>query len=152
MPRQNFLTKDFFVAVCEKEARQGLLQLTQCSQHIKFIKENTLTQSFRFLYQPVDRKRHFQIDISLLPLDGNYTQIVIHLSYTNGQELTRDAGAKTVLLLFEQAVQASLRGDTAAEVLSPLRESAAKRKGLSHLFNLQLANWFVSRKKGMANI
>ena len=152
MPRQNFLTKDFFVDVSEKEARLGLLDLTQCSQHIKFIKENTLTQSFRFLYQPVDGRKHFQVDISLLPLDGNYTQVVIHLAYTNGQELCRDAGAKTVLSLFEQAVQASLRGDTASEVLNPLRETANKWKGIEQLFHLPVTSWFFNRKKGIANI
>ena len=152
MPRQNFLTKDFFVDVSEKEARQALLNLTLCSPHIKFIKENVLTHSFRFLYQPIDGKKHFQIDISLIPLDNNYTQNVIHLSYTNGQALTRDAGAKTVLLLFEQAVYASLRGDTSSEALSPLRETTVKWRGIGHLLNLQAYSWIFSRKKRVANI
>jgi len=152
MPRQNFLSKDFFVEVSEIEARRCLFNLPQCSPHIKFIKENTLTQSFRFLYQPVDSKKHFQIDISLLPLDNTYTQVGLHLSYTNGQVLTTDAGAKTVLLLFEQAVHAALRGDTSAEVLNPLRETAGKWKGFGQLFSTPVGSWLLGRKKGVANI
>src|SRR5437868_13582746 len=107
MPRQNFLSKDFFIEVCESEAHRCLLNLSQCSPHIKFVKENALTKAIRFLYQPLDSKKHFQLDISLLPLDNTYTQVVLHLSYTNGQALSTDAGAKTVLLLFEHAVHRS---------------------------------------------
>lgn len=152
MPRQNFLSKDFFVEVSETEARQSLLNLSDCCSHIKFIKENALTQSLRFLYQPTDSKKHFQIDISLLPLDNKFTQVGLHLSYTNGQALTIDAGAKTVLLLFEQAVHAALRGDTSALAFNSLREAGGKRKGLGQLFSTPVGNWFFGRKKGVANI
>lgn len=152
MPRQNFLSKDFFVEVSEIEARRSLLNLSQCSPHIKFIKENAITQSFRFLYQPVDSKKDFQIDISLLPLDTKYTQVGLHLSYTNGQAITTDAGAKTVLLVFEQAVHAALRGDTAAAALSTLSEAAGKWKGLGQLFSAPVGSWLFGRKKGIANV
>ena len=152
MPRQNFLSKDFFVEVAESEARRSLLNLPHFSPHIKFIKENTLTHSFRYLYQPTDSKKHFQVDISLLPLDNTYTQVGLHLAYTNGQVLTTDAGAKTVLQLFEQVIQAALRGDTTTEALIPLKESTGVWKGLGHLFNIPVGNWFFGRKKGVANI
>ena len=152
MPRQNFLSKDFFVEVAESEARRCLFTLPQCSPHIKFIKENTLTQSMRFLYQPIDGKKHFQIDISLLPLDNTYTQVGLHLSYTNGQVLTTDAGAKTVLLLFEQAIHAALRGDVLASELTALKEGAIKWKGFGQLFSSPVGSWLFGRKKGVANI
>jgi hypothetical protein len=152
MPRQNFLSKDFFVEVSESEARRSLLNLTQYSPHIKFIKENTLTHSFRFLYQPLDSKKHFQIDISLLPLDNTFTQVGLHLAYTNGQVLTTDAGAKTVLLLFEHTVHAALRGDTTEATLNPLKESFGMRKGLGQFFNTPVGSWLFGRKKGIANI
>jgi hypothetical protein len=152
MPRQNFLSKDFFIEVSESEAHRCLLNLPQCSPHIKFVKENALTKAIRFLYQPLDSKKHFQLDISLLPLDNTYTQVVLHLSYTNGQALSTDAGAKTVLLLFEHAVHAALRGDTASEILNPLRETAGKWKGFGQLFNIPVSNWLFGRRKNMANI
>jgi len=152
MPRQNFLSKDFFVEVEETEARRCLLTLPQCSPHITFIKENALTQSLRFLYQPIDSKKHFQIDISLLPLDNTFTQVGLHLCYTNGQALHADAGAKTVLLLFEQAVHAALRGDVSASELNLLKEGAIKWRGFGQLFGSPMGSWFFGRKKGIANI
>src|SRR5688572_20684857 len=152
MPRQNFLSKDFFVEVSEFEARRSLLNLPQCCQHVKFVKENAVTKAFRFLYQPLDSKKHFQIDISLLPLDNTYTQVGLHLSYTNGQTLTTDAGAKTVMLLFEQAVHAALRGDTTATALNPSREAAGKWKGFGQLFSSPVSNWFLGRKKNVASL
>lgn len=150
MPRQNFLSKDFFVEVAETEARRCLMNLPQCSPHIQFIKENPLTQSLRYLYQSADSRKHFQIDISLLPLDNTYTQVGLHLSYTNGQALSTDAGAKTVLLLFEQAVHAALRGDVTASVFHSLEEVTGKRRGFGQLFST--SGWFFGRKKGIANI
>lgn len=152
MPRQNFLSKDFFVEVDETEARRCLLNLPQCSPHIKFIQQNPVTKAIRFLYQPLDSKKHFQVDISLLPLDNTYTQVGLHLAYTNGQALSTDAGAKTVLLLFEQAIHAALRGDINSAVLSSLRETEGKWKGLGQLFSFPAASWFFGRRKNMANI
>lgn len=150
MPRQNFLSKDFFVEVAETEARRSLMNLPQCSPHIKFIKENPLTQTLRFLYQSADSKKHFQIDISLLPLDSTYTQVGLHLSYTNGQALSTDAGAKTVLLLFEQAVHAALRGEVTATEFHLLKEATGRWKGFGQLFSTP--GWLFGRKKGIANM
>jgi hypothetical protein len=152
MPRQNFLSKDFFVEVAESEARRSLMNIPQCSPHITFIKENPLTQALRFLYKSADNKKDFQIDISLLPLDNTYTQVGLHLSYTSGQALTTDAGAKTVLLLFEQAIHAALRGDVSATEFNLLEEEAVKWKGFGQLFSIPVGNWLFGRKKRIANI
>lgn len=152
MPRQNFISKDFFVNVSEQDARLGLLKLTQYSPSLKFIKENTLTQSFRFLYQPVESKKHYQLDISLLPLDPSCTQVGLHLSYTNGQELTTDAGARTILMVFEQAIQALLRGDITSPLLQPSIKANKGWKSLNHIFNLPISGWLINRKKRVINI
>ncbi|ANE52718.1 hypothetical protein [Flavisolibacter tropicus] len=152
MPRQNFLSKDFFVEVEETEARRCLLTLPQCSPHIQFIQENAVNKAICFLYQPSDSKKHFQVSISLLPLDNTYTQVALHLSYTNGQAISTDAGAKTVLLLFEQAIHAALRGDINSAALSSLRETSGKWKGLGQLFSFPTSSWFFGRRKDMANI
>ena len=152
MPRQNFISKDFFVNVSEQDARLSLLKLTQYSPSLKFIKENPLSQSFRYLYQPTDSKKHYQLDISLLPLDQSYTQVCLHLAYTNGQALTTDAGARTIIMVFEQAIQALLRGDLASPLLQPTAQPHKSWKGWNQLFNMPIASWLLNRKKRIANI
>jgi hypothetical protein len=149
MPRQNFISKDFFANISEQDARLSLLQLTQYSPALKFIKENTLTQSFRFLYQPTESKKHYQLDISLLPLDSTYTQVCLHLAYTNGQALTTDAGAKTILMVFEQAIQALMRGETASPLLQP---TVKANKGWNQWFSIPITSWLLNQKKRIANI
>lgn len=111
MPRQNFLASDFFVAANEVCAKQALKNIPEHLSHIKFLKENSLLQSMRFLYVHPEKEVHNYIDVSLLPLDDQYVRISLHASYTNGQAFYTDPDISNALHNFEQAVQASLKND-----------------------------------------
>jgi|GEM_PF-2616416 hypothetical protein len=146
MPRQNFISKEFFVNVEESNARTALLSLMHCSESIKFIKENELTQSFRFLYQPRESKKNYQIDISILPLDNAFTHVSLHLSYPNGQAIQANAHIKATLLLFEHLIYASVKGE-ANKVMEENQTQVAASKKLFPLFQLNLGNLFFNKRK-----
>jgi hypothetical protein len=152
MPRQNFISKEFFVNVEENGARNSLLSLIHCSQSIKFIKENTLTNSFRFLYQPLESKRNYQIDIAILPLDNSYSQINLHLSYPSGQAIHADTHIKSTLLLFEQLVYAGVKGKASEVMTTELEQNPNKWKSLFQMFNWSINAMIMGRKKRIVNL
>ena len=146
MPRQNFISKEFFVNVEESNARTALLSLMHCSESIKFIKENTLTQSFRFLYQPKESKKNYQIDISVLPLDNAFTHVSLHLSYASGQAIQPNAHIKATLLLFEHLIYASVKGE-ANKVMEASQMQAAASKKMFPLLHFNFGNLFFNKRK-----
>jgi hypothetical protein len=109
MPRQNFLSKDFFVRASEQEIKQVMLSIPSFAKHIRFVQENKLVDSFRFSYQLPEKKQHL-LDISLLPLDDQFTSVSMHVSYTNGQAFYSDPDLSLALHDFESAIQAGLKG------------------------------------------
>jgi hypothetical protein len=111
MPRQTFLSKEFFINSSEKHAKLSLLSLPQLVGDIKFVSENRLTKSLRFLFQNITEKKNYQVDVSLLPLDDNYTQVNLHVSYTNEQAFVHDNSIRYALINFQDAIYAALKGD-----------------------------------------
>jgi hypothetical protein len=111
MPRQNFLSSDFFARTNEAIAKQALTKIPEHLPNIQFLKENALVQSMRFLYVHPDKQVHNYIDVSLLSLDDQYVRFSLHASYTNGQAFYTDPDISNALHNFEQAVQASLSND-----------------------------------------
>ena len=109
MARQNFLSKEFFVAASEFRTKALLLNLPQSLEGIKFLQESKITTGITFLYEQPNKEIQ-KIDISLLPLNDEYTHVTLHASYTDGHAFYRDTCMKDVLLLFEQAIQAIVEG------------------------------------------
>ena len=52
MPRQNFISKDFFVPASEKDTRQSLLEIPGFEGMIKFKEENKTLQRIFFIRTP----------------------------------------------------------------------------------------------------
>jgi hypothetical protein len=127
MPRQNFLSSDFFVSATEAEAREALISIPDHLPHIKLLKENSLIQSIRFLYEHPEKSIHNYMDVTILPLDDQYIRFSLHASYTNGQAFYADPDISHALSKFEKAVHAAINKD-----FSTFRDegkSAPKRTG-----------------------
>jgi proteasome lid subunit RPN8/RPN11 len=109
MPRQNFISRDFFVRASEKEVKKIILGIPEFASHIKFVQENKLVDSLRFCYQRPNKLHN--LDVSLLPLDDQFTSVSLHASHTNGQSFYSDADLSSALHDFELAIQAGLKGN-----------------------------------------
>jgi len=133
MPRQNFLSTDFFVSASEQEAKRAVCSLPEHLPHIKLLKENMLAQSIRFLYEHPDKSMHNYMDVSILPLNDQYVRFSLHASYANGQAFYSDPDISNALYHFEQSVYAALKND-----FSELR-SIEKKKSFA-----KTSSWFTS--------
>jgi hypothetical protein len=112
MPKQLHLSKDFFVNASEEKARQHILQLPQCVHNIKFIEENRVRRSFRFVYErPTESPDDYNyVDVSLLPLNVHQTRITLHGSCINGTVFHKDFKINNALRNFESAIHAVVKG------------------------------------------
>ena len=69
MPKTLHLSKEFFINAPEQTARQYILQLPECISNIKFVEENQVRQSMRFVYERAEETNVESnlIEVSLLP-------------------------------------------------------------------------------------
>jgi hypothetical protein len=111
MPRQNFLSRETFVAATEKQTRERLLTVTDVLLNIQFIGENKVNASLRFIYKQPDKNKEYQIDVSVLPLDDQYTRLCLHAGYANGQTFYSDTDMAVALHDLEAAIQAAVKGE-----------------------------------------
>lgn len=112
MPQQTFLSKDFFVNASEAEAKQRILELPNCINTIKFVAEDKVRHSLKFVYErPADLPENYNyIIVSLLPLGIEQTRISLHGSYPNGIRFRNDLLVANALSNFESAVHAAVKG------------------------------------------
>lgn len=127
MPRQTFITKDFFVNASEKKAKQIIFSIPSFFTSIKFIEENNRLHSIRFLYEKNNGKSPANIDVSLLPLNEDQTKITLHVSYLNGAFFYKDEYMLNALNNFESAIYAGLTGNlTHFEPQAPKQNTTQK--------------------------
>jgi predicted P-loop ATPase/GTPase len=110
MPRQNFLSKDSFVDATEKRAKETLLIIPDFIANIKFVGENKVLESIKFTYDQPIKKLQFYIDVSVLPLNQQFTRISLHASRANGK-VFNNADMALALHDFESAIHAALKGE-----------------------------------------
>lgn len=127
MPRQTYLSKEFFVPTSEADTRQHILSLPNNVGNIKFVAEDSVKQTMRFLFErPLDNPDNYNcINVSLLPLDVHQTKITLHGSYVHGNVFYDDAEVKNALLNFESAVQAAIRGSISDFKLQQIKSEAS---------------------------
>ena len=113
MPRQTFLTRESFVDATEQHTREALRSIPAFLASIHFVSENRPGQAYRFLYDQKTKKVNYHIDVSVLPLNDQYTRISLHASHVNGQAFYTDADLSFALHDFESAVHAAVKGDLA---------------------------------------
>lgn len=111
MPRQNFLSKESFVDVNEKQTMESLLSIPEFVPHINLIKENKIIESNRFSFELPEKKLLYHIDVSVLPLNDQYTRVSLHASYANGHTFYSDADIAVALHEFESVIHAAVKGE-----------------------------------------
>jgi hypothetical protein len=147
MPRQNYLSKESFVDASEKHIKETLLSIPAFASNIKLVGENKLVESIRFSYDLPVKKMHYYINVSVLPLNEQYTRISLHATYINGQAFHSISDVNIALHDFESAIQAALKGDTSSYVPYKPKEVASKK--MLHLvvaFVSSLGVFFLKKK------
>ena len=151
MPKQLHLSKDFFVNASEEQARQHILHLPNCVTNIKFVEENPVRRSFRFLYErPAETPgENNYIDVSLLPLNVHQTRVTLHGSYINGNLFYKDFKVNNALCNFESAIHAVVKGTINEYVPQQMKINNSRNlniilalAGLAGAY-YAIKNWFV---------
>lgn len=146
MPKQTFLSKEFFVNASEKDTQQVLLSLPQFLQHIKLMSKATTTLPAKFLYQRAEPVDH-HVDVSLLPLDHHFTSVCLHVSYANGNVFQKDRSVLNSLSNFEQALQAALNGKLSEYTPKETPVSSGKKLTKLALSVLASLSFFILWRK-----
>ena len=136
MPKHLHLSKEFFVNAPEQEARQYILQLPECISHIKFVEENRVRQSMRFIYERAEEANAESnlIEVSLLPLNVHQTRITLHSTYNGQPAVKKDFKITNALSNFESAIQAVVKG--AINEYQPQQFKAKSPQGIRYLLGL----------------
>jgi hypothetical protein len=108
MPKPTFVSKEFFVDASEFEAKSKILNIPRFISNIKFVTENTMMQSLKFIYQRSAEDRDNFIKVSLLPLNNSSTKITLQASYTNGCAFGKDNYIRSAISNFESAIRAAI--------------------------------------------
>lgn len=112
MPRQNFLSRESFVSASEELTKESLLSIPVFAPNITLLTDNKMLQKLRFLFSDAEKEAAYFIDVSVLPLNEQYTRISLHATHTNGQSFHHDPDMALALHDFESAIIAAMNGDT----------------------------------------
>jgi hypothetical protein len=112
MPKTLHLSKEFFINAPEQTARQYILQLPECISNIKFVEENRVRQSMRFIYERAEETNVESnlIEVSLLPLNVHQTRITLHGTYDGQNAVKKEFKITNALSNFESAILAVVKG------------------------------------------
>lgn len=127
MPRQNFLSRESFVDASEKQAKESLLAIPAFVPNIRFVSENKMVGSSRFSYEQSAKNIEYVIDVSVLPLNDQFTRVCLHGTHLNGQSFNNDADMAFALHDFEAAMMAALQGDVSLYVPGEKKPNNSKK-------------------------
>jgi hypothetical protein len=147
MSRQNFLSRESFVEASENQAKESLLSVPVFVPNIKLISENEKLQLFKFRYQLPQKNLEYHVDVTILPLDTQYTRISLHGEHSNGEAFENDADMALALHDFESAIEAALKGDVST--YKPYQPKERKQKNFLQFTATVAASVgiFILRKK-----
>jgi hypothetical protein len=136
MSKTLHLSKEFFVNAPEQEARQYILQLPECISNIKFIEENRVRQSMRFIYERAEETNIESnlIEVSLLPLNVHQTRITLHSTCSGQPAARKEFKISNALSNFESAIQAVMKGTI--NEYEPQQAKAKTPQGIRYLLGL----------------
>jgi hypothetical protein len=147
MPRQNYLSRETFVKATENQTREILLTIPATLNHVRYIGENKLNSSIRFSYKQQEKNREYHLEVSILPLDEQYTRLCLHARYINGDSFYTDTDMAVALHDFEGAVHAAVKGELFRYIPYTPKPSFRK-KVISIMSNLpSFPNLIFLRKK-----
>lgn len=147
MTRKNFISKEFFVNATEQQTHETLFHIPQHISNIKLVDKHTPAHTVKFVYEREDANLQYHVDVSLLPLDHNYTSVCLHITYANGQVFTKDSNIILSLNNFESAIQSALKGNLSS--YQPQLRKQSKLEQVVHTTMMLAASvgmLFMSRK------
>jgi hypothetical protein len=129
MPRQTYLSKNFFLNASERETRQLILALPEGIHNIKFVSQDDVRHTLNFMYKELvdpDAKDNC-ISVSLLPLNVDHTMVSLQGSHINGSAFHKDQIVTNALHNFEQAIVASANGTLTDFIPSPVKKNKRQK-------------------------
>ena len=147
MPRQNFFSKESFVAATEKQSRDSLLSIPAFVKNVRLISDNKMIESIKFSYEQPVKKTKYHINVSVLPLNDQFTRICLHGTYANGQAFNNNTEMAIVLHDFEMAMEAAIKGDVSLYEPQKPRENNSKKFFQFAASFIALVGIFFLRKK-----
>lgn len=137
MPRQSFLSTDFFVATSEENALKALAAMPEQNSQVQLVKGNNLVHTTRFSFEHSGKTFQTYIDVSVLPLDDQYVRFCLHGFYANEKRIEDNTEIALALSCFEKLLYTVLKIDY------PVKEK--KQKANSSLKNIfRLPSSFLS--------
>jgi hypothetical protein len=133
MPRQNFLSRESFVNASEMKTRDSIMSLPFHLGHIELLNENKMIDSTRFVYMHMGKNLEYFVDVTVLPLNDQFTRVSLHASHVNGHSFYEDAEMAVALHDFEFAIHATVNGDLAALKSSSV-EIQKEKKSIAQSF------------------
>lgn len=121
MPRQTFLARESFVDAAEALTRTTLFTIPAYINYIRLVAENKKIDSVRFSYEKADKNKVYFIDVTVLPLNDQYTRVSLHATHTTGSAFYEDADMAYALHDFESAIHAAVKGDLSHYHPKPVR-------------------------------
>ncbi len=112
MSRQTFITNSFFANASEESVRFVVLSLPQKTAEIKLVSENRKLNTIKLQCLHAAEEA-YHVDVSLLFLNNEYTQVNLHVAYTDGHSFNHDNKIKQAMLNFESFLQAAINGENA---------------------------------------
>lgn len=136
MPKTLHLSKEFFINAPEQTARQYILQLPECISNIKFVEENRVRQSMRFVYERAEETNVESnlIEVSLLPLNVHQTRITLHSTCSGQPAVRKEFKISNALSNFESAIQAVVKGTI--NEYEPQEAKTKSPQGIRYLLGL----------------
>src|SRR5215216_1383950 len=136
MPKHLQLSKEFFINAPEQEARQHILHLPDCISNIKFVEENRVRQSMRFVYERLEDTavESDYIEVSLLPLNVHQTRITLHSTNAGYAAYQKPFKTSNALSNFESAINAVVKGTI--NEFQPQQAKAKSPQGIRYLLAL----------------
>lgn len=125
MPRQTFISKDFFVNASEEVTKQMLIGLPTYLSNVKLMNQNIQLPSLKFIYERNMESLHQHVNVSILPLSFDYTKITLQVTYLNGHAFRKDSYVSNTLQNFEAAIKASINGSIKDYEPSEIKQSAS---------------------------
>jgi hypothetical protein len=147
MPRQNYLSRESFVDITEKQTKEAILSIPAFAPNIKLLAENKLFESIKFTYEQPVKKHNYHINVSVLPLNEKYTRISLHATFANGQTFNASSEMAIVLHDFEAAIKAAIKGDISEyRPYQPNEPSTRKIKQLINNIRSSVSLLFLKKK------
>jgi hypothetical protein len=136
MAKQSIHSKDFFVDAPDQPLKQTILSLPGFVNSIKYVGENTLSESVKFLYEN-DSDAH-EVTVSLLPLTCEQTRVALHVTTTEKTNGSSQKRVQIVLDNFESAIHAALSGKP--EAFQPKEVKKPSASWLNHFMMFLVAS------------